>query len=139
MLTPKNPWRRISGQDEDARLMLTINAAGSTDSEVTDVTVMPLMSLPRPAVITLTPPVRRRMALRKSSAETSLMTLMSRTAEFILASLCLGIIAQFEKISQDRAFQRGEVRRAAAARTRDVDGDVMRYLTILDDQHTVSQ
>jgi hypothetical protein len=47
---------------------------------------MPLMSLPRPAVITLTPPVSRRMALRKSSAEISLMTLISRTAEFMVAS-----------------------------------------------------
>ena len=58
MFTPKKPWRLISGQDDAARLMLTIRAGGSTDSEATDVTVMPDMSLPRPAVITLTPPAR---------------------------------------------------------------------------------
>ena len=37
--------------------MLTISAAGSTDSDDTEVTVMPEISLPRPAVMTLTPPV----------------------------------------------------------------------------------
>jgi hypothetical protein len=38
--------------------MLTINVGGSTDSDDTDVTVIPVMSLPRPAVITLTPPAK---------------------------------------------------------------------------------
>src|SRR6202000_1665061 len=47
--------------------MLTIRLAGSTDSDDTDVTVMPDISLPRPAVMTLTPPVRWRIAPRNSS------------------------------------------------------------------------
>jgi hypothetical protein len=85
-LTPKNPWRWISGQDEADRFTLTMSAGGSTDSDDTDVTVMPLMSLPRPAVITLTPPARRRMALRKSPEVTLRSTLMLRTTEFMAAS-----------------------------------------------------
>ena len=58
MFTPKAPWRLISGQDDAARLMLTTSVGGSTDSDDTEVTVIPEMSLPRPAVMTLTPPVR---------------------------------------------------------------------------------
>jgi len=38
--------------------MLTISDGGSTDSEDTEVTVIPEISRPRPAVMTLTPPVR---------------------------------------------------------------------------------
>lgn len=38
--------------------MLTISVGGSTENDVTEVTVMPVMSLPRPTVMTLTPPVR---------------------------------------------------------------------------------
>jgi hypothetical protein len=57
-LTPKTPRRFNSGQDDEPRLMLTINVGGSTDSDDTDVTVIPVISLPRPAVITLTPPVK---------------------------------------------------------------------------------
>src|SRR4051794_35509298 len=100
---------------------------------------MPLMSLPRPAVITLTPPVSRRMALRKSSAETSLMTLISRMAEFMMASLALWIVGRLEQVAQDRTFQRRQIGRAAAARTRDVHRDVMRDKTVLDDEHAVGQ
>ncbi len=37
--------------------MLTINVGGSTDSDDTEVTVIPEISLPCPAVMTLTPPV----------------------------------------------------------------------------------
>ena len=36
--------------------MLTISVAGSTINDDTDVTVMPEMSAPRPAVITMTAP-----------------------------------------------------------------------------------
>ena len=86
MLTPKKPYRFSSGQDDDSRLMLTISVGGSTDSDDTEVTVMPVMSLPRPAVITLTPPARWRMAPRKSSGETSRSIWMLRTAEFMAAS-----------------------------------------------------
>ncbi|WP_312014636.1 hypothetical protein [Bradyrhizobium sp. AUGA SZCCT0240] len=52
-------------------MTLTISAGGSTDSDDTEVTVIPEMSLPRPAVTTLTPPVNWRMAPRKSSGETA--------------------------------------------------------------------
>ena len=75
-----------SGQDDDSRLMLTISVGGSTDSDDTDVTVMPVMSLPRPTVMTLTPPARWRMAPRKSAEETSRSIVMLRTAEFMAAS-----------------------------------------------------
>src|ERR1700722_2539823 len=71
MLTPKKPWRLRIGQDEDSRLMLTMRVGGSIDSDDTDVTVMPVMSLPRPAVITLTAPTRWRIAPRKSSGDAS--------------------------------------------------------------------
>ena len=37
--------------------MLTISAGGSTDNDDTEVTVIPEISLPRPTVMTLTPPV----------------------------------------------------------------------------------
>ena len=57
MLTPKKPYRCSSGQDDALRLTLTINVGGSTDSDDTEVTVIPEISLPRPAVMTLTPPV----------------------------------------------------------------------------------
>jgi hypothetical protein len=40
--------------------MLTIKAGGSTDSDDTEVTIMPVISLPRPTVITLTPPAKGR-------------------------------------------------------------------------------
>src|ERR1700730_6005810 len=69
--------------------MLTIRVGGSTDSEDTEVTVMPEISLPRPAVMTLTPPARWRMAPRNSPAETSRSILMVRTAEFMATSLAL--------------------------------------------------
>ena len=38
--------------------MLTISVGGSTDSDDTEVTVIPVISLPRPTVITLTPPAK---------------------------------------------------------------------------------
>ncbi len=66
--------------------MLTISVGGSTDSDDTEVTVMPVISLARPTVMTLTPPAKWRMAPRKSSEETSRSILMLRTAEFMAAS-----------------------------------------------------
>src|SRR6185436_7321581 len=129
----------ISGQEDAPRLTLTISVGGSTDSDVTDVTVMPLMSLPRPAVITLTPPVSRRMALRKSPAETSLTTLISRTAEVMTVSLCSSVVGRLEEMTQDRAFQCRKVSRAAPARTRNVDGDVMLDPAVLDDKDAVGE
>ena len=86
--------------------MLTINAAGSTDSEDTEVTVMPEMSLPIPAVMTLTPPASRRMALRKSPEEASVSIDTERTMEFIETSQVGRIVRAFQKIFQDRALQR---------------------------------
>src|SRR6201992_666051 len=83
MLTPKTPWRFTSGQDDASRLMLTIRLAGSTDSDDTHATVIPVMSPPRPAVITLTPPVRWRIAPRKSSGDMPGATGRCLTAEFI--------------------------------------------------------
>jgi hypothetical protein len=70
ILTPKKPYRCSSGQEEAPRLMLTIRVGGSTDNDDTEVTVIPAMSLPRPTVMTLTPPARWRMAPRKSLGET---------------------------------------------------------------------
>src|ERR1700709_2279407 len=101
--------------------MLTIRVGGSTDSDETDVTVMPVMSLPRPTVITLTPPARCRMAPRKSSGETPRSMLMLRTMEFMAASLFQGFVGGFQKIAQDRAFQRRQIGRTAPARARNID------------------
>src|ERR1700753_539187 len=101
MLTPKKPCRLSSGQDDDCRLMLTIMVGGSTDSDETDVAVMPEIFLPRPTVITLTPLARWRMAPRKSSGETSRSMLMLRTMEFMTASLFQCLVGGLEKITQD--------------------------------------
>src|ERR1700728_3282103 len=98
--------------------MLTISVGGSTDSDDTEVTVMPVMSLPRPTVITLTPPARWRMAPRKSAEETSRSTVIFRTAEFMTASqIC--IVRGLQQLAQDRAFQCRKIGRTAPARARD--------------------
>src|SRR6266536_3531300 len=44
--------------------MLTSSRGGFALSDVSEVTVMPVMSSPRPAVMTTTPPARRRMTER---------------------------------------------------------------------------
>src|SRR5216684_2097891 len=139
MFTPKTPRRFRSGQDDDPRLMLTINVGGSTDSDETDVTVMPVMSLPRPTVITLTPPARWRMALRKSPEATSRSIVTVRTVEFMAASQVWWVVRGLQKTAQDRAFQCREVGRAALAGTRDIDIDVMRDTAIFNDQNPVGQ
>src|ERR1700743_3866533 len=74
--------------------MLTIRLAGSTDSDDTDVTVMPDISLPRPAVMTLTPPVRWRIAPRNSSGAMPDATGRCLTAEFI-ANLTLPVVPRW--------------------------------------------
>ena len=97
--------------------MLTIKAGGSTDSDDTEVTVMPEMSLPLPAVMTLTPPVNCRMALRKSPEVTSVSIDTERTTEFMGTSQVGSIFRAFQKIFQDRAFQRRQLGRTALPRT----------------------
>src|SRR3954465_3343357 len=144
MFTPKAPWRRISGKDEASRLMLTSRVGGSTDSEVTEVTVMPVMSLPRPAVMTLTPPVRWRMAPRKSAEETGISVMRSRGTTFMAyspkwGSLYLGTIVRRQKVAQDRAFETRELGRAALAGPGRVNHDVMGDPPFLDHQHPVGQ
>ena len=71
MLTPKKPWLFISAKDDAPRLTLTINAGGSAESDETELTVIPEISAPRPAVMTLTPLANRRMAARNMSGETT--------------------------------------------------------------------
>src|SRR6185312_14817011 len=121
-----NPWRLSSGQDEASRLTLTTSVGGSTENDDTDVTVMPVMSLPRPTVITLTPPARWRMAPRKSAGETSRSILMWRTTEFMAASQIKWFVRGMEQFAQDRTFQHREIGRAAPARPGDVDIDIVR-------------
>jgi hypothetical protein len=58
MFTPNKPYRFSSGHDEAARLTLTISEGGSTESEDSDVTVIPEISSPRPTVMTLTAPTK---------------------------------------------------------------------------------
>src|SRR4029079_11396031 len=94
------------------RLRLTIREAGSTDSADTEVTVMPEMSLPFPAGMTLTPTRNWRMALRKSLAVTSVSIDTARTTEFMVTSQVGSIFRTFQKILQDRAFQRRQFARA---------------------------
>src|SRR3954447_9445994 len=144
MFTPKAPWRRISGKEEASRLMLTISVGGSTENELTDVTVMPVMSLPRPAVMTLTPPVRWRMAPRKSAEETGISVMRSRGTTFMAyspkwGSLYLGTIVRRQKVAQDRAFETRELGRAAFAGPGRVNHNVMGDAPFLDHQHPVGQ
>src|SRR3984957_7519964 len=119
--------------------MLTTSVGGSTENDDTDVTVMPVMSLPRPTVITLTPPARWRMAPRKSTEETSRSILMLRTAEFMAASQVKCFVRGLEQVAQDRTFQRREIGRAAPARSRDVDIDIVRDAAVFNDQHTIGE
>src|SRR4051812_34822645 len=119
--------------------MLTIRAGGSTDSDDTEVTVIPLISLSRPAVMTLTPPARRRMADRKSLEETSRSTAMLQTIEFMAASLFRWIVPGLKQMAQDRTLQRREIGRAAPARPRDIDRHVARDQAVFDHQNAVGQ
>ena len=66
-----------------------------------------------------------RMALRKSSAETSRSIDTLRTTEFISTSQVACVFSALQQVLQDRAFQRGKLRRAAPPRARDIDLDVM--------------
>src|SRR5690348_14692393 len=125
MLTPNTPWRAINGHDEAARLTLTISDGGSTESDDTEVTVIPEISLPRPAVMTLTPPVRWRIAPRNSSAATAGSIETLRTMEFMATSQTGRVFAALEQVLQDLAFQRGELGRTAPARPRQVDRDIL--------------
>src|SRR5690242_4191426 len=111
MFTPKKPYRFNSGQDDVARLTLTISDGGSTASEATDVAVIPLMSSPRPTVTTLTPPARWRIAPRNSPSPTE--NLRLRTIEFMTSSRTLPVVAGPQQLAQDRAFQPREFGRAA--------------------------
>src|SRR4029079_6381901 len=101
--------------------MLTIKAGGSTDSDDTEVTVMPETSLPLPAVMTLTPPVNCRIALRKSLEVTLVSIDTERTREFMGTSQVGRIFRTFQQIFQDRAFQRREFDRPALPRTGHID------------------
>src|SRR2546428_3815231 len=139
MLPPKKAYRFTSGQHEASRLILTIKAGGSTDSDDTEVTVMPEMSQPIPAVMTLTPPVNRRMALRKSCEEASGSIETLRTTEFMATSQVGRVFSPLQQIFQDRTFQRGKLRRAAPPRARNIDVDVVRDDAVLDDEHAVGQ
>src|SRR2546423_1693668 len=119
--------------------MLTIKAGGSTDSDDTEVTVMPETSLPLPAVMTLTAPVKWRMALRKSPEVTSASIDTERTMEFMATSQVGRIFGALQQVFQDRTFQRGKLRRTAPPRTRNIDVDVVRDDPIFDDQNAVGQ
>src|SRR4051794_9809090 len=119
--------------------MLTIKSGGSTDSDDTEVTVMPEMSLPFPAVMTLTPPVNWRMALRKSLAVTSASIDTARTTEFMGTSQVGSIFRPFQKILQDRAFQCRQFGRAALPWTRDIDAEIFGDAAVLDDKHAIRQ
>src|SRR5258707_11439160 len=84
------------------------------------------------------------MAPRKSVEETSRAIAMLRTTEFMAASLgpalkVRGIVGALQQVLQDRAFQRGEFRRTATARTRDIDIDIVRDAAVLDDKHAIGQ
>src|SRR4051794_27873356 len=105
--------------------MLTIKAGGSTDSEDTEVTVMPETCLPLPAVMTLTPPVNWRIALRKSPEVTSGSIDTERTMEFMGTSQVGSIFRAFQKIFQDRTFQRCQFGRTAPARTGNIDAEIL--------------
>src|SRR6185312_10778181 len=100
---------------------------------------MPEISRPSPAVMTLMPPVSRRIAWRKSSAEILRSIATSRMIEFMAASQIGRIFRAFQKVFQDGAFQRRQFGRTAPSRPRDVDGEILRDAAVLDDQHAVGQ
>src|SRR5437016_13333970 len=80
------------------------------------------------------------MALRKSVEETSRSILMARTTLFMATSqVFLRTIRRLEQMTQDRAFQRGEISRPAFARPRNIDIDVVRDAAVLDHQHAIGQ
>jgi hypothetical protein len=56
------PLALVTGQAEALRLTQTSMVGGSSDSEIAEVTVSPVRASPAPAVITLTPPTRCRIA-----------------------------------------------------------------------------
>src|SRR5262249_43550793 len=118
-------------------LMLTIKDGGSTASEATEVTVMPLMSSPRPTVTTLTPPASCRIAPRNSPSVT--LNLMPRTIEFMTSSRFPLALAGAQKLAQDRRLQRGKLDRATLAGTDNVDIDIVRNATVFKDQHAIGQ
>ena len=129
-----------SGQDEAERLTLTISEGGSTDSEVTEVTVMPVISSPRPAVMTLTPPLKWRIAWRKSAD-----CHIGDGREIIDDGIHGDLTAQGahpaapKQMAQDLTFQRGKIRRAAPARSREIDIQIKRDAAVFDQQHAVGQ
>src|SRR5277367_6387085 len=88
--------------------------------------------------MTLTPPTRRRMALRKSAAATAGSDLM-RTMEFMATSRLLFVLASAQQLSQDRPLQCGKIGGAALARVPDVDMDIVPDFPALDDQNTISE
>src|SRR5882757_8543293 len=139
MFTPKKPSRFRIGHDEADRLMATIRDGGSTESDDTEVTVIPVMSLPRPTVMTLTPPVNCRMAARKSADAASRSIVMRVTVAFMWASRACRVIRGTEQMAQDRTFQRRQIRRATPARARNVDIHIMSDAAILDDQDTIGE
>src|SRR5260370_13955586 len=112
MFTPTEPYRFRSGHDEAARLTLTINEGGSTESEDSDVTVIPEMSSPRPTVMTLTAPAKWRIAPRKSWAETSRLS-WTMGAEVMASSQDLSFLAGPQQFVQDRSLEPGKLGRAA--------------------------
>src|SRR5258708_21906859 len=119
--------------------MLTISVGGSTDSDDTEVTVMPVMSLPRPTVMTLTPPARWRMALRKSPETTSRSISILRTAEFMAASQVWWFVHGLQQLAQDRTFKRREIGGAAPARPRDIHMDIVGDAAGFNDQNPIGQ
>src|SRR3954464_10131219 len=77
------------------------------------------------------------MASRKRSEETMRRPGILRTMEFMMASEVGGIFSAFEKVFQDRAFQRGKLSRPAPPRTWNIDTDIVRNAAIFDEQHTI--
>src|SRR5258708_29365281 len=117
--------------------MLTISVGGSTDSDDTEVTVMPVMSLPRPTVMTLTPPARWRMALRKSPETTSRSISILRTAEFMAASQVWWFVHGLQQLAQDRTFKRREIGGAAPARPPGIHMDILGAAAVFNDHNPI--
>src|SRR5258708_35575182 len=119
--------------------MLTISVGGSTDSDDTEVTVMPVMSLPRPTVMTLTPPARWRMALRKSPETTSRSISILRTAEFMAASQVWWFVHGLQQLAQDRTFKRREIGGAAPAPPPDNHQEIVGRAGVFHDPQPIRQ
>src|SRR5258708_31552080 len=85
--------------------------------------------------MTLTPPARWRMALRKSPETKSRSISILRTAEFMAASQVWWFVHGLQQLAQDRTFKRREIGGAAPARPPGIHMDIVGDAAAFNDQN----